>query len=343
MTYPEVSTLWQNVKNNNNIAWKNLEIIRKTPISKPELGLGGVIAIGNDEFISSKTIDLIFEESTLDYGDPLYEDAEITVQLDEDAYEKWMHGEAEVSGMVHLGDGIFRVNDEPASLKNMTFLAGERATLYLGVNFLTDEVDEKVVYKYHVEQYENVAGGASAEFIGGEQYLIHRDERDIFYADAGTSESVQIGQPIQLIASSIGEDATYNWYNESGNLIYSGLDTTFIPDSSGAFKLEVIAHVDGFKDYDEKTIVVKKNFIESVNPNPSASNTNKITVHYKVSKSTVASLKLSNLPQTINSVTSINASQTSTIINIASLPAGAYTLSLICDGVVKDVKLITKN
>ena len=143
----------------------NLDIIRKSPIvlSEPQLGLGSVIAIGNDEFSSSKTIDLIFEESTLDYGDPLYEDAEITVRLDEDAYEKWMDGEGEATGMVHLGDGVFRINDEPASLKNMTFLDGERATLYLGVNFLTDEIGEKVVYKYHVEQYENVAGGASGE------------------------------------------------------------------------------------------------------------------------------------------------------------------------------------
>src|SRR5690606_3334352 len=126
-------------------------------------------------------------------------------------------------------------------------------TLLLAVNFLTEEIGEKVVYKYHLEQFESGIN----EIIGGEQYLVHRDERALFLADAGENESVNKGQSINLKATDISEAAIYNWYDESGKLIYTGQDTSFIPDNDAVYTLEVIARSDGYKDYDEKWVEVK--------------------------------------------------------------------------------------
>ncbi len=95
MTYPEDSILWSNVKNNNNIAWKNISIIDPHPFGgAPDEGVGAEIAMGSDDPNETKTIELKFfeNENTLVFGDPLIEDAELTVTLDSLAYALWEDG-----------------------------------------------------------------------------------------------------------------------------------------------------------------------------------------------------------------------------------------------------------
>ncbi len=47
-------------------------------------------------------------------------------------------------------------------------------------------------------------------------------------------------------------------YDQSGNLIYSGKDFTVSPEITEKYKLEVIAELDGVKDYDEVEVKVKE-------------------------------------------------------------------------------------
>ncbi|KAA3645245.1 MAG: T9SS C-terminal target domain-containing protein [Bacteroidetes bacterium] len=341
MSVQEGSVLWQNVKNNNNIAWKNVTLVDKHQdvIAEPEYGLGASIAIGNDEDEGSKTIKLDFFESTIEFGNPLFDAAEITIKLDEKATQKWENGGEESNGLEYHGDGVFKVTDEEVNLSNLNFEAGEQAYLYLGVNFLTEEVEEKIVYKYHVEQSEDVEFG---EFIGGEQFLIHRDNRNLFTADAGDDEQLQMGESVHLQSADIGEAAFYRWYNEAGELIYEGRDTTFVPTENTTYTLEVIAHADGFKDYDKKTVVIKEQYISHLYPNPS-SNQSQLTVEYEASTASSAYLQVLNSGQTVIANHILHPKQQQTSINISNLNQGNYILRLICDGVLVDAKVLTVN
>ena len=110
---------------------------------------------------------------------------------------------------------------------------------FVGFNFLTEEVGPQTVFRYYAEQEVEEA------IVGGEEFLIHTDERPIFYADAGTNQSVNQGQTIQLSAQNIGEPAQYYWYDENGELFYTGTDTSFISAANQKFVLEIIAVKDG--------------------------------------------------------------------------------------------------
>ena len=113
---------------------------------------------------------------------------------------------------------------------------------FVGFNFLTEEVGTQAVFRYHVEQE------VDETIVGGEDFFIHTDERPLFYADAGLNQSVNQGQQVQLSAQSIGEPAQYHWYDENGDLFYTGTDTSFIPAGDQKFILEIIAEKDGYKD-----------------------------------------------------------------------------------------------
>ncbi|MEX2379897.1 MAG: hypothetical protein WD530_04100, partial [Vicingaceae bacterium] len=269
----------------------------------------------------------------------LINDAEVTITLDENALDKWIDGGQQLEGVMHLGDGVFQITNEPAAIKNLQYQPGEWNTLLLAVNFLTEEIGEKVVYKYHLEQFESGIN----EIIGGEQYLVHRDERELFVADAGGNESVNKGQSINLKATDIGEDAIYNWYDESGKLIYTGKDTSFIPDNDAVYTLEVIARSDGYKDYDKKWVEVKSQYIVSCFPNPLLTSTTQFTVEYVTENVKSAYLNVSNTTQTISNNYIINPSKESVVIDLSSLSPGSYVIKLVCDGLTKDVKTITKN
>lgn len=247
----------------------------------------------------------------------------------------WESGGSVSEGLDLVEQGLFIINSPMAKLKNLFFEENETANLFLGINYLTEEVGEKVVYAYHVEQFENES------FYGGEQFVFQRDERHLFLADAGDDESVEEGLSIELKAGIISESARYNWYNEEGDLIYSGTDTTFIPTENTVYTLEVVALSDGFKDYDQKEVKVKKFFIENIYPNP-ALYQNSFTVDYTISGANNAYMSIINSVngQVFNFILNLNSSS----VNLnPNLPRGNYQITLIANGVIQDVKPLTIN
>jgi hypothetical protein len=239
--------------------------------------------------------------------------------------------------MTQIGGRQFHIDSEEASLSGFTFEEGLRANAYLGANFLMEEVGDKVSYLYHIEQFDE-----AENFIGGEQFVYHRDERELFYAQAGSGQQVNQGQAFRLTTPSIGEAATYKWYDQSGKLIYSGRDTTFVPSSTSRYTLEVTAASDGYKDYDTTTVTVKEYYLKAIHPNPLGSQT-QLSVQYEASKATSAYLRLSNNTQNLQWHYLINPSVNSITINTGNLKAGTYELSLICDGIIRDSKTLIKN
>jgi hypothetical protein len=341
MTFPEVASVYDNTRNDNNIAWKNVTVVDSLPgIAHNEdcysdRQVGGVIAVGNP-FDADDNYKLEFKLDDKNRGTPIFEQAEIKITLDDLTWQKWAAGGYQSDNIRIKRDDCKQlvVTGNPASLKNLTYAAQERSTINLSFNFLTDKVDATPQFDYHVIQRRS----QDDKIIGGELYQIRKPTRYLFGADAGGDKNISEGTSTTLTANSIGESAYYNWYDTDGNLIYSGNNFTVTPEITKKYKLEVIALSDGFASYDSVTVKIKDCEIQSITPNPA---TTQIVVQYKAQNVSSGYLVITHPSGTPNDNFILNLSQNTKTINVSNYAAGNYNLILICDGEIKDTKVLS--
>ena len=106
------------------------------------------------------------------------------------------------------------------------------------------------------------------------------------------------------------------------------------------YTLEVIAHSDGFKDYDNKVVEVNDFFIENLYPNPS-SNQNYLTLDYEASNAQSAYLVIMNLLTNSISNYILNLTNKTVQVPLNNLTSGNYQVYLVCDGIIQDSKPLT--
>ena len=268
----ETNGLYANVQNNNNIAWKNVTIVdllaNKT---------NGVIAVGNP-FDEPRTFFLELIKEDLETGKAIYDEAEVSVKMDETLFKAWERGgklAQELDATTDEKRKIVKGNN--VIIDNIAFNANEMGTLNLNFNFLTKELTEKSKFVYHVVQRDALTG----DIIGGETYVIKKQARPIFIADAGGTKDVDKNDPITISANQISEPAIYNWYDTDGNLVFTGKDLTIATEVATKYKLEVIATTDGFKDYTEVEVNLKPSVLNIIAPNPATDNVN---ISYKLNE-----------------------------------------------------------
>ncbi len=336
----EVSTgtwnLGPNVKNNNNIVWKNLSVIDNNLIS----GTTGAYITGGNVFIGNATDEAgIFDFEINTYGEfgkvPIFQDAEVLITMEEMIWTKWQNN-GSLGNNIDIIDEenhVIRIVGDNASLRKLSFDAHERGRIYVEFNFLTEKYPYEKDYTYHIEQkfYE------STEVLGGEGYQIIPPNRTLFLADAGPDVTISSQDSTELSAADIGEDATYIWYDENGEIIEKNIDVVVSPEFTTTYRLKVIADNGGLVDYDEVTVTVKPYEILNLSPNPA---TNQVTANYKINGATNASLNFvkpyTNSTQNFNLIANSN----SAILNINNLASGIYTVILVCDGVAYDSKTL---
>ena len=203
----------------------------------------------------------------------------------------------------------------------------------VGFNFLTREVSDKNEFGFNVIQRNQVDNA----ILGGEEYTIYKTQRNQFIADAGSDKEIELLNNTTLSAYQIAEQATYNWYDEDGNLVYTGKDFTVSPELSTKYKLEVIASADGFKDYDEVEVKVKEFSINSISPNPSNSI---INIDYKAINASSAYIMITPLFAGTSNQYLLNTSETIKTIDFSTYQSGQYAVVLICDGNIVDFRNI---
>lgn len=343
MTYPETGVVegvtnngklrfYANVKNNNNIAWKNLVMIDVANRNSTVITLKNL-----SDDVQNSYLELVKESS--ENGKPIYEEAEVSLKMDETLYSAWERG----GKLAQRLNGTFDdkrklVNGNNVILDGVSLNPNEIGTLQLSFNFLTQEVTEKNKYVYHVIQRDK----ETSKIIGGETITINKGERDIFSADAGETKEVDRNQPITISAAQISEPAIYNWYDTNGNLVSTGKDLTIATEVATKYKLEVIANADGFKDYSEVEVKLKPSELSAIAPNPA---TNNVNVNYKINESGSAYLMIISSYGTTNSsnnyILDINNFETN--IDISNYPIGFYTVALVCNGQIVDAKTLIKN
>jgi len=226
--------------------------------------------------------------------------------------------------------------DDSAFVENLKFPSKKRIPVFVGFNFYADNQNDNKQYDYHVRQYSS----QNNDIIGGEHFVINKNLRSPFSADAGNDREINLGENVTINAQQISELATYNWYDMNDNLIYSGNDLIISPDVTKKYKLELIATSDGSIAYDEVEVKVKKNRIESLSPNPATSH---ISIDYILDGVTTAYIMIINQTVTVSNNYIIDSNLNNTTINLDNYQTGVYTVILVCDGVATDAKTLIVN
>jgi subtilisin family serine protease len=334
MTFTEGSFITDNVTNNNNIAWKNMSVVDIEP-NLTAAKVTTAVAVGNPTN-QTKNYNLELFKQYNEVGKNIYEEAEITITLDAIALDAWDDGGNLSEHFTATGqNNKLVVQDNEAKLNNLQLAPNQIATISLSFNFLTKEVTDKKKYVYHLVQRDVVTN----EIIGGETFEIRKKYQNNFSADAGGDEEIERNETVTITATEINEEATYNWYDATGNLIYTGTALSISPEITETYKLEVISGLDGFKDYDEVTVTVHPYHIENISPNPAASQVN---VAYEIDGANSAYLMLVNLNSGNSENFILDVTTDITTLDISSLPTGLYTLILVCDGVIQDSQNLIK-
>ncbi|MFA7446606.1 MAG: tyrosinase family protein [Flavobacteriaceae bacterium] len=291
ITFTNGSNLNNYVKYNNNVVWKNVSVIEVEPKMAEtgewldDLTIGAAVFVG-DVKGTGGVYDFEFANPEIYKGNPVTAEAEVSITLSNLAWHKWENGgfQSENIEIAREERNKVIVTGNPAKLKNIAFSPNEFTLMSVGFNFLSRQVSGQTDFSYLAIQRNN----ADSSVVGGETYKIKVPGRQGFYANAGNDRLVSQYANIDLEAEDIGEPAIYNWYDQNGNLIYTGKDFTVSAEITEKYKLEVIA-TDGLKDYDEVEVKVKLYELFSMYPNPANSN---VSITYNASSAGSAYLIL---------------------------------------------------
>ncbi len=333
MTFPEISAITQNVKNNNNIAWKNTTVVDIFPDTPSQIG--AVVAVSNP-FAVAKAFNLEFIKKTNEPGQAIYDEAEVSIGMDPVIYDAWVTGGKQGQNFNSTKTANKKiVAGNNMLLSNILLDGNELGTIFVKFNFLTAQLTSKKEFTYHVIQRDAVTN----EIIGGETYQVQKRPRPVFNANAGNDETINRSESVTISASQINEAAVYNWYDPEGNLIYTGTNLTVSPNVSKTYKLEIITDTDGYKDYDEVAVTVNPYKLESLAPNPA---TNQVTVNYIADEANSAYLMVVSTVTGISNNYILDVNQTSVNLNISNYTSGTYSVALVCDGEIVDSKNLAK-
>ena len=334
MTLTETTGLAYNVKQNNNIAWKNVTVVDLDP-NTSGMPTGGVVSVSN--FLTGfHSTNLIFKSEETEKGTKIFEEAEVTVQMDEQLYAAWEKGGRRLTGLKEKKDRKFIITGEGATIRDLVLEGNEIGTLNLEFNFLTKEVSAKDSFTYHVIQTDTGGG----KIIGGETYEVHKTQRNLFSANIEGNTKVDKNEELVLNATSINEPAVYNWYNNKGDLLYQGLNFSTLVSEEQTILLEVIATNDGFKDYATAAVEFNPNAIENITPNPTKDN---IVVYYTINKGSTAYLLITEVGTGITKPNhNLDIDDDQTLVNMTSYKNGYYVVTLVVDGNKIDDRMILK-
>ena len=177
--------------------------------------------------------------------------------------------------------------------------------------------------------------GLSYSEQGKEPEMVHftaiRNSSVYFKAQAEASKTQVAGnETVTLTATNIGDEATYTWYNRSGNVIGTGTSITTVPTATDTYTLEVEREDNGYKSYCEVEVVALAGKIVSLSPNPAHST---LTVKYKLpNNAVIASIQITNIQNNISKTYEISTTATEKTISLEGLSVGSYIVKLIADG-----------
>ena len=327
MSFPESSNVSNNIRNNNNIASLNVDVIEVHQGGS----ISGTIYVANWADVT-ETYCLKFKPVTTSIS--ITQEAEVTVKLGDVLYQAWQRGGGVSQDIVVQENNTFLITGTNAKLCNLIFYPEEIGLLSVKFNFLTREKTDQEEYDFHVIQTED------EEILGGEVYHVITPPRNLFQAVAEDVYAIE-GDEIALIAEDIGEPATYRWYDADGNLVCEGEKFSTIAEQETHYKLEVTAVSDGYKDYATANVRIVPGKIEEIYPNPT---TDDVTIRCVFgSRVKNAYIQISDYFKAPPVGIPLNTSPQNVVVNMRTYPIGTYIVTLICDDVVVDTKTFVRH
>lgn len=177
MTFPEGSDLGANVRNNNNIVWKNVDVVEASP--------GGNriawVTVGNFEPEELQTKLVFTTPKEAERQKTVFEWATVKVYLGKRLFQKWQNGDQVGSGIQVSGRYTIQILEPNAWIGNIKLSPKELYTLRAEVKPFEDRTQGNEIFFLDVLQYASgyapsVALSASTvaiveRFVGGQRFV----------------------------------------------------------------------------------------------------------------------------------------------------------------------------
>ena len=341
LSFPETDNIYFDIQNNNNIAAKSVAVVdfQSLIFNSPNTNNYETIGIKlTNPYNYSKNFDIFLECDKNEYGKSIVQESEVSVLMDDKLLGIWNLSEYSMNNNLNtLNENVKTISEKEIKFKNLILQPYDSLNLEISFNFLMKEISDKKLYKYHLIQ--KIAN--TDTIINAITLNIKKTNREPFFANAGYDQYTNENEPIILSASIINEPVIYNWYDSLGNLIFQGKDFVVPTEITDKFKLEVIALNDGFKDYDEVEIKERNSEIVSIFPNPFE---NSLNINY--SNTSLSSAYITIIGSYGNNSTSnnyiLNSNDTNINIDTSNFSSGFYTVALIVNVDIADIKNIYK-
>ncbi len=290
--YPGQAEL--DVYHNNNIALRNTTVVDIVPGMQPTVIDGvkyppGVFTYVGNAGPTNLVSDLRFDAVQAGLVRTVVDEAEVHVVFDTEGWAKVSPQLGQATGVKQINEGELVLTSAHAVIPDVLWTARTTFPVYVGYNFLCEEVTEPRTYVLHMSQ--NITGDPE-HLLGAEHFTVRWSPRQLFIADGGQNMELRGEPTATLTASSIAEDALYNWYDATGALVASGPSVSVSPMITTKYKLEIVSDLDGFKDYDEVDVMVKDAWVLSVHPNPAQG---PVTVGYHLDSGAAGYLTLTRI------------------------------------------------
>ncbi len=167
MTFPEGSGLWQNVADNNNIAWKNLTVL------SPQLntaGTGNVIV--RNPLDHAVPLTLQFAVPARERRDHFLRYGDIVIDLGEVLMQKWRETGKRPAGFEVVGKTTIRITDPTnAQLSGLRFRTGEQHTIEVRMQLRRGvRLPAGTTFTWDLIELAPLTTDARPTAIGGERY-----------------------------------------------------------------------------------------------------------------------------------------------------------------------------
>ena len=158
MTFAETTDVYANTRNNNNVAWRNLNIIA----ASFNHTVGHIIVRGLER--AATPIRLAFKFDNADAGAQFLAKGSIIVTADAALYAKWVAGGSKGSGIKAIGENRWQIMSPTAYVENITLK--NREAYWVTAQFAYTPNPETRDQRFHVVQltgrgYTKVNGGVS--------------------------------------------------------------------------------------------------------------------------------------------------------------------------------------
>lgn len=314
-TLPQDNGVYYHFLNSNNIALHNVNVMNNTS------GRSGIIHVGNFEEAPANIKLKLSRDKFYAADTNIFEEAEVKFTFDNKLWTVWQNSGFTGSNFEFFGEKTIIVREDTEIILD-NFPGNDLGLLNVKVNFLTDAYTSNKQFGFNVEHW----NGATNTLMGGELFLMDKNERDLFFADAAIANTTLSALPIH-------EPAVYNWYDANGTLLHTGQNYT-VTNTNGTYLLEVVADYDGYKDTKEVTVTTNNTqLLYNIYPNPATSN---VTVQYNQLNCNSAYLMLVNVNTNASANYILNLNSAGITINTTACTPGLYRVVLVCDNNVTE-------